>query len=880
MTRRKLIKEKSLYTIKNIHVKSNVGNIYEHDYVTTAGRDSIYDDAPLFSASNFKFKIKTEDNGVKRHVKNNWVMNGSGDTWTKDMVDTTTISEESKIILKPNYNSLKDFAYYGSAVELVEATIKNIVANFPGGLYYYGANAPEVIVGNETYFKISNECQIDCWSKGVTAIEKKQNPLRILSYSYSKYKTNDGNICNEPIINIDGDCLNSIIGEVTINGSTFNIYKDIDGVNHLVTTNSGATGVIIEPNEEIKNKYWNNLSDFERVLLNKNTQPIYKAVFDTPFEGENGTYYTRIPYIFPTVANTITPDLTTFRFQKYIESLISLAEFHDEYDSDNLWRMMTHESIKNLDNTFVSDSEIDYSRMKALLHLQGLQFDEIKRYIDNLKVNNTISYNGQGNMPDYFLTDVIENYGWDTTNVCINNNEPTPLVTYSANSAVTILEVSGKTASYVNSNFIKRLILSSEYLNSMKGTKKGIEAILGMFGFKDNEYEITEYYAKCNDLLSYDTAVCYRSSFETINEFMTHSLEGYPLASIISGDGNTNSIVIAPWYDSKETYEGDFYYQSKGGWGKINKKYINKPDLTSATTISGLSLYRETLPYITCVKTLDEMTGLLNSQIKADMICYVENINGIEEYFPSLEETVVEDSIPFKIEEVSHYFILKNPLLSGIIGGNENSVCEPKIGWRNVPISEIMVGVTDDAVRILNVETMYPNFKGNNPHTGKDVYDFGYDYLDKFKHLFREAIKDGKCDGLDQETYNNIKEFGFNMQVSGSSSGKSFNYTTSDSDEWESYKIVNTKMLTIRFNTNNEELIKYIIDIVIPYLENMIPSTMIVEYLFKNETSYINVINNELQSNSSSQLLSTPKPADEIPDEISIWGEDNTWMNN
>jgi hypothetical protein len=538
--------------------------------------------------------------------------------------------------------------------------------------------------------------------------------------------------------------------------------------------------------------------------------------------------------------------------------------------------MMTHESIKNLDNTFISNDEIDYTRMKALLHLQGLQFDEIKRYIDNIKVSNAISYNGQSNMPDYFLTDVIENYGWKTKNVCLKNDELTPLISYSAHSGVNILETSGKPSSYVNSNFIKRLILSSDYLNLMKGTKKGIEAIIGMFGFKNNEYEITEYYAKCDDFLPYDTAVCYRTSFDSVNEFMTHPLESYPLASIISG----SSMVVAPWYDSKEKYEGDFYYQSNGGWGKVNKKFINNSSLTSVKSISGSSLYRETQPHITCVKTLNNMTSLLNSQIKENTICYVENIKGIEDYLPSMDFEPIPGSIPSTIEDVSHYFILKNPLLSGIIGGNENSICEPKIGWRNVPVSEIVNGNTEDAIRVLNIETMYPDFKGNNPHTGNDNYDFGFDYLDKFRHLFREAIKNGKCDNLDQITYNNIKNFGFNIQVSGSSNGKSFEYVTSGTNEWESYKIVNTKMLTIRFKTGNDDLKKYIIDVVIPYLENMLPSTIIVEYLFNNETSYITVINNKLSGETSSQLLSSPKPADEIPDEVNIWSEDDTWMNN
>ena len=51
----KYIKSKSIYTIKNLHAKTNVGDIYENDYVTIIDDDGIYDDEmALFSESNFK----------------------------------------------------------------------------------------------------------------------------------------------------------------------------------------------------------------------------------------------------------------------------------------------------------------------------------------------------------------------------------------------------------------------------------------------------------------------------------------------------------------------------------------------------------------------------------------------------------------------------------------------------------------------------------------------------------------------------------------------------------------------------------------------------------------------------------------------------------
>ena len=138
----KLIKSKSIYTIKKQHTVTNNGIIYENDHVTIIPNDGIYDDEmALFSESNFKYKIDTTQSSKKRHNRGEFIKpeGGSGETWTLSTLSATTApTEESTIVLKPNYNSLKDFAYYGSAVELIRATVNDIVLRFPGGISYYG----------------------------------------------------------------------------------------------------------------------------------------------------------------------------------------------------------------------------------------------------------------------------------------------------------------------------------------------------------------------------------------------------------------------------------------------------------------------------------------------------------------------------------------------------------------------------------------------------------------------------------------------------------------------------------------------------------------------------------------------------------------------
>lgn len=765
-----LKKSKSFYSLKSIHSKNSKGTIYENDYVTIVNNDDIYnEDIPLFSDSIFKFRIATSENNKKRHARSNWIKPDSdNEFWTKKDVSKESISEESQIVLKPNYNSLKDFAYYGSAVELIKATINDIILRFPGGLYYYDKDyAPEINVDGEIYYLVSNECQIDCWSSNVTSIKEGENPLRYLSYSYNDYEI------PEPVINITGSCIDSIIGTVKIKNTLFYVYKDNEGYNHLVTDNNKGKGVIIEPKKDIIEKFWDSLDDFERVLFNRESTPLYTAIFETPYETETGYYYSPKMYTWPRVANSNTPDLTTSKFKGYIESLLSLAEFHDEYDSDNIWRMMTHESIKNLDWTFNRGeddmSDIDNGKMKALIHIQGRLYDDIKRSIDNIKYNNVVSYDEKNNVPDYFLSDIIENDGWEAKNISLDSD--------------------------INSIFLRRLALSSNYIQSMKGTRKGIEAILGMFGYYpydgkkgEGEYEIKEYIAKTGkiykDFPKYDNLVCLRTKFDYVNaDETTNFMQGYPVALMDDEDGT-----LIPWYDSNEKYVGDFYFQGKGGW----KKMCSFTD--SAGTVNYT--YGETEPYMLFIDNLIALLEIPNDKLKDGMICYVADLGETTGY--------------------THYFKLKDKLYSTIL----------ESGWTSASSEEERY-----------MESLVQNYKGNNPHTGKGDYDMGDDYLKKYEHLFREAgeySEDGfgEIIMLEDNDKCNVVEMVFSCDDN----------EIEVQPEKESYQVINIKNMTIKFHTNgNKDFKQYIKTTVMPYLEMMIPSTTIFEVLFDEEkTCYKN----------------------------------------
>lgn len=884
----KLIKSKSIYTIKKQHTVTNNGIIYENDHVTIVPNDGIYDDEmALFSESNFKYKIDTTKSSKKRHNRGEFIKpeGGSGDAWTLNTLSAATVpTEESTIVLKPNYSSLKDFAYYGSAVELIRATVNDIVLRFPGGISYYGkGKAPLVISGSTSYYLVSNEFDIDCWTGGgLISSGTVKNPMRILAASYMNYVDSDGKDISAPSPNITGNCPNSIIGTVNVGGKDLEIFMDGEGKKYLVTSGDSGGGVIIKPKQPFIDEFWSTMDDFERVLLNRDTTPVYKAVFETPYFDETGYYYENKSYVWPTI-DGFTPDITTGAFQGYLESLISLATFHDEFDSDNIWRMMTHESIKNLDwtyNTRKGDDETDLTDFDtkgigAIMRIYGRQFDDIKRYADNIKNSNTLSYDEKSNAPDYFLSDTIENDGWEAQHSAPFTENANAVSTTMQSSEIT-LYTSGKTSGFVNASFQRRLALSSNYIQSMKGTRRGIETILGMFGYQPDSattatttagyFNINEYVALATSELSYDDGCEIRSYGDNPYEDddLPHLMYGYPVAVIEPGDDKIPRYMV-PWFD-KSIGGKTFYFQSKGGWGKRASKLINLPKLTSSTELSGITIYGETQPYMRFAKNIDEMLGQNKSDLYEGIICYVTDISTIErDYTLGYGE---------KLDDCSHYFSLVNVALSTHCGFLQNDIYNC-YGWKQITNTEISEMTTVEGKKVVYLESLTTDYKGNNPHIGYGKYDDGSEYIEHFTHLFKKTFEMGLYDRWKEEApsvYESAATFGFKVcevldnkkcayfhdyessEVwigSGETLCSGWNSTVASgvtfpdtptgitiADESQANGIINIKKLVINFGTsNNVHLKNYIQNVVLKYLEQMIPSTAILEYRFDNKST-------------------------------------------
>lgn len=752
----KFIKTRSNYVLKDLHQKTNDGAIYERDYLTISGLDGMSPiEEQTYGVSNFKFVVRSGINQQKKHTNGRWIADCevSGDT-------TGEISKDSRIVFNPDYESITDFAYYGSAVDLVRATVIEVIRKFPAELCF----TTEKFTGyglSGTYYLVSNPFGIDVITENVDPSEV-DNFMRYFVESYGNYEIISRNtiiaacVGGVRVDHRDEGCEavseGTIIATVTISAPgvpndaiVITVYKVVDEI-YLLYQNSEVAGYRIRPNSKIVDTFYEELDDFGRVLLDRQSKPKYTATFNTPFESDSGYFTFKQKYTWPSTYGW-NPDIDTPGYENYLRKLIDLATFHDEYDSDNIWRSMTHEGIKNLDWTFtrVRDDQIDTfetidtSKVEPILKIYGRQYDDLKRAADVIAKSGNVTYDKKNNVPDFFLEDVLNISGWETTSVNPTDN----------NSLVTPALYSGETRGYsgvdANNEFLRRLKINSAYLFSMKGTRQGLVSILSLFGMKEgDDYQITEYVGVAKGTYpSYDDVVRFNEGKYNASGTETDPLAGIPVALPPRGIGLTGvTTYVVPWYEKGKKYDGNTYFQMKGGWGKSDKKRINLPHLTSEDLqyiheTENFKLYDETISDLKYVGTLDELLELGRSVVKTGDLCYVTNITGIlDKYSMAPEDNIID------FEDASHYFYLANDEYVNTLGYREDAQQDVKYGWVCVTNAEISAATSDIATKILYLESIVDNTEGNNPHMGHGMYDNGEEYIENMFKPFGPAVQE------------------------------------------------------------------------------------------------------------------------------------------
>ena len=495
------IKSHSNYVLQDRHQLINDGTIFERD-ITTIGAVNQFSpgQTPIYRTGNFIISIRDDGGTANQYNTNKWEKGVSGDVWDINTVSAMTsddeLQDDTKIVLKNDYYDFREFAYYGSLTELFRSSINDILDRFPGELYCVSGNGEvggvyytsgytqdferiedSVRLGGDDYYEVSNPYGINIHTTKITSDVK---PLKYFANEgYKNYEIIVGN--QETGTEITSwtstpstSCatIGDLVATVTINNS-YTLYAYVgEGGDIVYLHKSNENDIHIRPKKDFIAEFYNECNDLQRLMLNPDTSPKYKATFSVIRMNDYGYYRELEDFIYPTSEGDYNPSADG----EYINRLVEIGEFYDEYLTDNLYRSMTHEAIKNFDWSYTKDTDEDEEhfqggqKIQKALRIFAREFDEQKKYIDNIKNTGRLTYDGRGNIPDYFLTDICEDDGWDIESIIpytLDNWKK-----FSADTSNILSNVSGTTNhQYLQSSKPTVIPYSKEYIGD--GTEDG-----------------------------------------------------------------------------------------------------------------------------------------------------------------------------------------------------------------------------------------------------------------------------------------------------------------------------------------------------------------------------------------------------------------------
>lgn len=851
------VKSHSNYVLKKQHQFVKNGTIFERDWVTVGGNSRFTPgQIPVYANGNFIFTVNNTPLSQKKQKYGHWVTSPDGDIyWTDEEVKDINLPDtNSDVEINEISNDLRDFAYFGSCSELIRASIEDIIKNFPAELYFSSKKAYIATGDTESQnpfqevegFVVDNNFNINMIDNNVVLTEY-DNDLRYFSQSFADYDIIIGNGNPTPITsvsivneNVDVNCLTEgqLLNTITINGSIVIKGRFVNGERQFF--HNSVIGTHIRPNETRINNYFKNLDGFEKVLLNRKSKPIYTNTFLTPIETNKGIVFMNRKYSWA-VANGWNLDISTPNYLSFVNDLTSAAEILDEYYCDNIYRSMTHEAIKNFDWTYTREynegDEQKYviagNKVVNVLRIYGRILDDVKRYIDGIKSTNTITYDRKNNISDYLLSDKLGLSGWETSTVVKSGteNEETDIL-YSG-------ESTGYTYSEVNNQFMRRLLLCSKAIFKAKGTRKSIEMLMAMFGIGKDKYSLKEYYRTTSAITDQSKITKIKDGNADKNIVLVDEDDPYSGLMVKEIDEN-GTISLVPWFDNNKTYDGNPYFQSNGGWGS------EKP------FDGGNFVYRETMPYIHMVSTIPELFSLNTGNLSPNDVYYVYDITDINNYDFGYDN-------PSLSGNPSNYFILNNDTSISEYENINNSTTAS--GWTCVTYNTVGKDKVISNPRVVYLESIISKNYGNNPHIGYGHYDMGEEYFEYLQRLFKYSIDNVLIE--DAEQYE-----GIGFTVSGKIEDKTDTTKTikiiskvetidlpkagRNADDKKIY--LNDKFFVIKNNNGeNKEFCEYFMDYILPYVEQLIPSTAIfgLEGFDGSNGKYLSLSTNEIRLNES-----------------------------
>lgn len=467
------------------------------------------DGVSLFTFGNFQ--ITTNLDGK---INKNFALGGQwSDYYSLDNLNIT--EDQSNILLSNNINVklnfdpsiIERYVYFGSFYEFARVTIEQIIQKWKGSVYLNPTLTTNTPINTVLSFTYDSSINVSTFLVPKNYIS---NPFELivddnqdfsglpldeifnLSRDYSKYVIWDGKN-SFPLIGYTGSTPSYPYIRITTKGNPFP---------SLSASTFGQLTYHIKPNENEVNLFFESLDDFESILLNRLTVPLYTSYFNVPQEADGFIVFNPKILTWP-VSDGYNIDINTSSYGTYVEDMLTMASLFDSYKTDLIARRFVSESIHQYDTDGDGD-ELYGRKANKLLRIYGREFDEVKKYIDGISFANVVTYNKLDNTSDELIKimaktlgfDVLLTVGTDNFNVLeqLEFSYDTPFSGYSRSLSSKELDI----------ELWRRLIINAWWLWKSKGTRKVIEFFFKLFNIPECVVTLDEFVYLASNRLDID----------------------------------------------------------------------------------------------------------------------------------------------------------------------------------------------------------------------------------------------------------------------------------------------------------------------------------------------------------------------------------------
>ena len=453
------------------------------------------------------------------------------------------ISNNVDIKLNLDNNKLSSYAYFGSATEFIRVTLEDIITYWPASLYVnplltttYG-DFTGLTVENYIYDAYNDKASFDInvtfinnnfelvFTQNGNVIDtfNEDNKLRNFTLNYIDYVI-AYNDTEYDVLEFTGST-NEVSGYV-------NMVVEGDPFKDITTTATSRTSIYhIRPNKLKVDEFFNNLNSFEQNILNRYTVPKYTSTYDYDRVGSDNVIYKSQKSITWPLSDGYNIDFSTNDYVRYVNELIAIATSSDKVSSDILTRFLVADSIADFDSLPKLDGTLELTsgqKMTKILKIYGRNFDEVKIWMDGLKLFNTVTYDKKNNTPDQLVKGLAKNLGWELTTALSDNDllkhyVETNQSTYSGQST-------GLSVQQAETEMWRRLILNSAWLFKSKGSRKSIEFFFKFLGIPKGLVDLNEYIYKAKNKIDMNLFYAILNRFNLNTDLSLYNLDsdGFP----------------------------------------------------------------------------------------------------------------------------------------------------------------------------------------------------------------------------------------------------------------------------------------------------------------------------------------------------------------